>query len=203
MATSLAWSSECTFGTGRPCWSCTSVLSVTRLPGSRTPSRAWCRRPHADWWDHSDQLAALPAQVGALGGVLGGGDRGAVRLLGFDAPAEPAEQVGAGGVPRVVARERQPVDRGEGDLRAVQLRDRDRAVECDDRRRVEPGQLVVERDDLRPVRVRRRGRVRVYGVHRGQYLVAAGPVDGEALTDQVVALGDQGAVPAGSILLVE
>src|SRR3954452_17336386 len=200
MATSLAWSSKCTFGTGRPCWSCTSVLSVTRLPGSRTPSRAWCRRPHADWWDHSDQLAALPAQVGALGGVLGGGDRGAVRLLGFDAPAEPAEQVGAGGVPRVVARERQPVDRGEGDLRAVQLCDRDRAVECDDRRRVEPGQLVVQRDHLRPVRGGRGGSMGVDGVDRGEYLVTAGSVGREALADQLVPLRDQRSVPPGAIL---
>jgi hypothetical protein len=40
MATSLAWSSKCTFGTGRPCWSFTSALRVTRLPGCGTPSRA-------------------------------------------------------------------------------------------------------------------------------------------------------------------
>ena len=41
------------------------------------------------------------------------------------------------------------------------------------------------------------------GVDRGEYLIAAGSVDREALADQVVALGDQPAVPAGVILLAE
>jgi len=101
------------------------------------------------------------------------------------------------------SRERQPPDQSEGDLRAVQLRDRDRAVECDDRRRVEPGQLVVQRDHLRPVRVRRGGGVGGDGVDRGEYLTTAGSVDREALADQVVPLGDQRAVPVGAILLAE
>src|SRR5512139_2624517 len=83
--------------------------------------------------DRLDQLASFPVQVGALGGVAGGGDGGVVGLLRLGAAAESAEQVGAGGVPCVVARERQPVDQGEGDFRAVQLGDRDRAVERDDR----------------------------------------------------------------------
>src|SRR5205814_10666694 len=77
------------------------------------------------------------------------------------------------------------------------------AVECDDWRRVEPGQLVVEREHLRPVRVRRGGGVGVHGVDRGEYLVAAGSVDRQALADQVVALVDQRAVPAGAVLLIE
>ena len=81
----------------------------------------------------------------------------------------------------MISRQWQTVDQCEGDLRAVQLGDRDRAVECNDRRRVEPGQLVVQRDDLRPVRVRRRAGVGVDGVDRGEYLVAAGSVDREAL----------------------
>jgi hypothetical protein len=89
---------------------------------------------------------------------------------------------------------RSAVDQSEGDHRAVQLRDRDRAVECDDRRRVEPGQLVVQCDHLRPVRVRRGGGVGVDGVDRGEYLITAGSVDREALADQVVPLGDQRAV---------
>ena len=105
----------------------------------------------------SDQLAALPAQVRALGRVLGGGDCGVVRLLRLDGPAEPAEHVGACDVPRVVARQRQSVDQAEADLRTVQLCNCDRAVEGDDRRRVESDQLVVQRDNLRPVGVRRGG----------------------------------------------
>lgn len=81
----------------------------------------------------SDELAALAAQVRALGGVLGGVDRGVVRCLRLGAPSEPAEQVGADGMPRVIAGEGQPVDQGEADVRSVELRDRDRAVERDDR----------------------------------------------------------------------
>jgi poly(3-hydroxybutyrate) depolymerase len=60
-------------------------------------------------------------------------------------------------VQRVVAAEWQSVDECEGDPGAVQFGDRDRAVECDDRRRVELGELVVEGDDLPPVGVRRGG----------------------------------------------
>ena len=106
-------------------------------------------------------------------------------------------------MPRVVARERQPVYKREGDLRAVEFRDRNGAVECDDRRGVEPGQLIVQRDHLRPVGVGRRGGVCVDGVDRAEYLVAAGSVDSEAFPDQVVALGDQRAVPAAAVLLSE
>src|SRR5438046_1300377 len=87
--------------------------------GVTSLTTAGCRRPHAEWLDRSDQLAAFPAEVGAFGGVLGGGDRGVVGLLRLGAAAEPAEQVGAGGVPCVVPREGQPVDQGEGDFRAV------------------------------------------------------------------------------------
>src|SRR6476619_4673417 len=64
---------------------------------------------HATRSETSDQLTAFPAQVGALGGVLGGGDRGVVRLLRLGGPAEPAEQVGTGDMPCVVAGEWQPV----------------------------------------------------------------------------------------------
>ena len=92
---------------------------------------------------------------------------------------------------------------GQGGQAKVYLAQRDRAVEGDDRRRVEPGQLVVQCDHLRPVRVRRGGGVGVDGVDRREYLITAGSVDREALADQVVALGDQRAVPAGTVLLVE
>src|ERR1700712_5062976 len=134
----------------------------------------------------SDQFAALAVQVAAFGGVLGGGDCGVVLFLGLGASAQAAQEIRADGVPGVVARERQWVDQREGDLRAVQLGDRDRAVECDDRRRVEPGQLVVQGDHLRPVCVQRGGGVCMDGVDRGEYLVAAGSVDSEAFADQLV-----------------
>src|SRR2546421_10791548 len=121
-----------------------AIRCSLRLPGASPARQRLAQSTDAEWSGRSDQLAALSAEVSAFGGVLSGGDRGAVRLLRLDAAAKPAQQVGAGGVPCVVAGEWQPVDQSEGDFRAVQLRDRDRAVERDDRRRVEPGQLVVE-----------------------------------------------------------
>jgi hypothetical protein len=47
------------------------------------------------------------------------------------------------------------------------------------------------------------GAVGVDGVDRGEDLIPAGPVDREALADQSVTLGDQRAVPAAALLLVE
>src|SRR3954452_6241493 len=57
-----------------------------------------------------DQLSALAGEVGALSGVVGGRDGGVVRRRGISAAAEPTEQLGPGGVPGVVRRERQLVD---------------------------------------------------------------------------------------------
>src|SRR5215211_7111779 len=82
---------------------------------------------------------ALPArsltagEPGPLGLVLGQRDRLTVGLTCFVVPAEPAEQVGAGGVERVVRAEVQVVDDGEGYLRSVELGNGDRAVQRDDR----------------------------------------------------------------------
>ena len=47
--------------------------------------------------------------------------------------AEPAQQLGPYGMPCVVAGQRQCVDEGERDLRPVELRDGDGAVERNDR----------------------------------------------------------------------
>ena len=66
----------------------------------------------------------------------------------------------------------EPVDLGQRDLRAVELGDRDRPVEPHDRRGVEADELVVERDDLRPVGVADVAGVGVDGVDRGEDLVA-------------------------------
>src|SRR6266540_4300694 len=81
---------------------------------------------------------------------------------------------------------------------------RDRPVEPHDRRGVEAGQLVVERDDLRPVGVTDVAGVGVDGVDRGEDLVAPRRLaGGEARADQGVALGDQLAVPGAAVLLAE
>src|SRR5690606_1098478 len=58
-----------------------------------------------------------------LGGVVGEPDRGVVGGSRLVVAAVSAQQVGAGGVERVVAVESVPqrLDRGEGDLRSVHL----------------------------------------------------------------------------------
>jgi len=123
------------------------------------------------------------------------------RLL---APAQPAQQLGAGGVERVVPLQRQTVNLCQRDLRAVELGDRDQPFEPHDRRGVEADQLIVERDDLRPVGVTDIAGAGVDRVDRGEDLVAPWRLaGGEARTDQGVALGDQLAVPGAAVLLVE
>jgi hypothetical protein len=149
------------------------------------------------------QLPAPPAEVGPFGLVLGEGQRGVVgrpRLLG---PAQSAEQVGAGRVPGVVAVEREPVHLGQRHRRAVELGHDDRAVERDDGGGRDGVQLGVERGDLVPVRVGGCGCVGVDRVDGREQLVLPGPSDDQALTHQVVALGDEVVVPAAAVLLLE
>src|SRR5215207_1092720 len=70
---------------------------------------------NSQWWCGClDQLAAFSGEVGAFGAVVGGGDGGVVGVFGLGASAEFAQQVGAGGVPGVVAGERQSVSGAVG-----------------------------------------------------------------------------------------
>ena len=71
--------------------------------------------------------------------------------------AEPAEQISSRGVVRVVAVQLKRVHDRERGGRAVDLADRDGAVEGHDRGRSDREQLVVEGDDLRPVGLLERG----------------------------------------------
>ena len=89
------------------------------------------------------------------GRVAREGDRPVVGRARLDATVHPAQQLGTRGVERVVPVERVPegVERGQCDVGAVDLGDRDGAVEGDDGRAVEADELVVEGDDLRPVGV--------------------------------------------------
>src|SRR5918995_991785 len=96
------------------------------------------------------------------------------------------------------------VDGRQGDVRAVKLGDRDRAVEGDDRRGIEADELVVEGDDLRPVGVACFAGGGVHGVDRCEDLVATrSHCGGEALAYQPTALGEQRRVPGSTVLLVE
>ena len=89
-------------------------------------------------------------------------------------------------------------------FRAVELGDRDRPVERDDRRWVETEQLVVEGDDLRPVGVAYVAGRGVYGVDRCEYLVPTGatPVARRSRTRRWPSAMSAG-VPGSPVLLVE
>ena len=62
------------------------------------------------------ERTSTPAEVRPLGFVVGRSDRRVVRVPSVRAAAEPSQQIGAGGVPRVVRRQLEPVDLGQGDL---------------------------------------------------------------------------------------
>jgi hypothetical protein len=69
----------------------------------------------------------------------------------FVGAAEAAQQVGARGVPQVVVGQLERIEQREPFRRTSPHRDRDCAIERDDRRRLAAVQLVEERGNLRPV----------------------------------------------------
>src|SRR5207302_424136 len=109
------------------------------------------------------------------------------------------QQIGADRVEQVVAGEVEIVDQRQRGCGAVDLGDRDRAVQRNDRTGGQCGELVVELQDLPPVRRGSGGGVGVHGVDRRLDLVRAGLVASEALPDEGLALGDEGAIPAGAV----
>ena len=98
----------------------------------------------------------------ALGRVFGAGDRGVVRQGGLGVAAQAPEQVGTDRVEQVIAIEIEAVDERERRMRSVDFGHGDRAVQRDDRARRDRHELVVELQDLPPVR-RGRGRARRCG----------------------------------------
>ena len=74
--------------------------------------------------------------------------------------------------------------------RAAHLGDRDRAVERDDRRGLQPLERGVEQIDLRPVGVLGRCGARMQRGDRGLHLIGAGAAVAHRLVDQRQALGD-------------
>src|SRR5439155_22965214 len=89
---------------------------------------------------------------------------------------------------QVIAVEVELVDKGERLGRATQLGDGDAAVERHDGGGRDGDQLVVEGEDLAPVRLRGRGGIAVHGADRGLKLVGPGPVAAQACPDEVGAL---------------
>ena len=129
----------------------------------------------------------------ALGVVARGGRGGVVLRSGLGRPAQPAQQVGAHGVQiAVAAAGPAPPTRSQRHGRAGHLGHRDRPVQRHDRRRRHRQQLVVERDDLRPV-----GVAGASAASLCTALIAAwswygpGLVAPQARADQRLPLGDQ------------
>jgi hypothetical protein len=83
---------------------------------------------------------------------------------GLAVSAEPPEQIGSGGMEGLVVVQVQFVDQSERCRGAVNLADRDGAVEGHDRRGGERKQVIVKGDDLRPVGLFECGSVCVHGV---------------------------------------
>ena len=111
-----------------------------------------------------------------------------------DVQLRPAGEPGAG---RQRVQDRQP------GRRPLSVRDGDGPVRLDDRGRVEPEQLAVQRGDLPPVSIGARGRVGVAGGDGGLQLVRAGTAPGERRLGQRPSLGQAGPVPPAAVLVSE
>jgi len=113
---------------------------------------------------------------------------------------EPAQQVGSGGVKEVVVVE--ALDRvGECEpfRRPVSHRDRDGAIQLDDRRRREVEQPAVEKRDLAPVRLL----VGVQGSDCRLQLIGPGHPQHEGAVEGKPALRDLVVVPQSAVLILE
>ena len=144
-----------------------------------------------------------PFQKGLLG-LVGRQRAGSVVLgSGFGAPPQPAQEVGPDRVEEVVRLEGQAFEGGQPGLGSLDFGDGDSAIEGDDRRPVENEQLVVEGEDLAPIRLRRARRVAVDGVDGGLQLVGARGLPPQAGLHELLTLDDLYGIPQGAILLSE
>lgn len=101
----------------------------------------------------------------------------------------------------VVPAEINAVHDGERGGRILDFGHGDGTVERDHRARRDHHELVVQLQNLSPVGSRRHRRITVHGADRRLDLVRAGPVTPQASPDQVLPFGDEGAVPAGPVLV--
>src|ERR1700730_9483139 len=92
---------------------------------------------------------------------------------------------------------------GQWRIRSLDLGDGARSVGGDHRARSDRLELVVELQDLPPVRGGRIGRVGVHGVDRCLNLVWTRLVTLEALPHDGLPLGDEVAIPEGAVLVSE
>ena len=135
-------------------------IGVRRLRAPVTPaSLALAGRSAAPYPPVRLQLTQAARQERPLGRVRGQRERPAIGRGSLRRAVEPAQQVGPGRVEiRVVVQQpagRDPIDDREADGRPVGHRDRHGPIELDDRRRAHLAEHLVQRRDLRPVRVAR------------------------------------------------
>ena len=107
-------------------------------------------------------------------GVVAAIDGPVERRSGLPGAVEPREQLAADGVEEVIGIQVERVHQGQRSGRSVDLGDRDSPVQGDDGAGVEGAQQVVERDDLRPVRVPGRRGVTVDRIDGGLNLIRPG-----------------------------
>src|ERR1700674_3902851 len=139
----------------------------------------------------------------ALREVLGQVQGASLRRSRLFATAEVVQQLGVCGMEQVIA-----VQHGRDRLQLMQRRrrtldlpERDRTVEPDNRRRRQREQHVVQHDDLKPVRRLETGCLRMARGNRRLELVRPGPAEACRPCDQGNRLGHQGGVPSGAILI--
>ena len=134
-------------------------------------------------------------EMALFGGVAGEDDGSAERVGGLVVTSGPTERLGPSGVEQVVRGQVDLVEGVECDRRAELLHHRYGPVERDHGVGAQPLQLVVQGDDLGPVGGCRRRCIGVDGGDGGLDLMRPRPVAIETAPYELVAFGDESAVP--------
>src|ERR1700677_2028483 len=95
----------------------------------------------------------------------------------------------------------EPIDCCERLIDSMDLRDDHGSIEGGDGIRCQSHELIVQLQDLRPVRRRDAGRITVYGVDCGLNLIRTRLIVRYAETKQALSLGDEVAIPAAVVLI--
>src|ERR1700680_1928996 len=153
---------------------------------------------------------ALPGQRGAsalekglLGAIGGECQRRVICLTCLEVAAKPAEQVRPDRMEEVVAVEVKALDGTQRGCRALHLGKRNGAVERNDGGGGDRHELVVELEDLAPIRGTRRDPVAVHRVDRRLNLKRTWPITTQAFAHQRLALVDELPIPERAVLVGE
>ena len=125
------------------------------------------------WTHHRLKVLSTGAMVCALGGVSGQINGPGIGRDRFEGSSLSAEEISSCCVKPVVASQVRVVNDGRGDARSVNFANSCGSGERNDRCGVHDLQLVVELEDLVPVRLHGGGRICVDRVDGGEKLVGA------------------------------